>query len=121
NQAGPGNCPKCGMALIPRAEMPNENSAEDATASAQLYTCPMHPEVRLDHPGTCPKCGMTLIEDTSSSRESYEQQDTPMTHNTHMEHAGDSSMNDVPMMSMKMDSSGNNGSDQKMSMSHDDM
>ncbi|MCP2006800.1 copper-transporting P-type ATPase [Duganella violaceipulchra] len=25
-----------------------------------LYTCPMHPEIRLDHPGSCPKCGMTL-------------------------------------------------------------
>ena len=26
----------------------------------QIYTCPMHPEVRQDHPGNCPKCGMTL-------------------------------------------------------------
>ena len=25
-----------------------------------IYTCPMHPEIRLDHPGNCPKCGMTL-------------------------------------------------------------
>lgn len=25
-----------------------------------IYTCPMHPEVRLDHAGTCPKCGMAL-------------------------------------------------------------
>jgi Cu+-exporting ATPase len=25
-----------------------------------IYTCPMHPEVRLDHAGSCPKCGMTL-------------------------------------------------------------
>ncbi|MEK7064767.1 MAG: heavy metal translocating P-type ATPase, partial [Patescibacteria group bacterium] len=25
------------------------------------YTCPMHPEVRLDAPGKCPKCGMELI------------------------------------------------------------
>jgi len=25
-----------------------------------VYTCPMHPEVRLDHAGVCPKCGMTL-------------------------------------------------------------
>jgi Cu+-exporting ATPase len=24
------------------------------------YTCPMHPEVQLDHPGDCPKCGMAL-------------------------------------------------------------
>jgi P-type Cu+ transporter len=25
-----------------------------------IYTCPMHPEIRLDHPGACPKCGMAL-------------------------------------------------------------
>ncbi len=25
-----------------------------------IYTCPMHPEIELDHPGACPKCGMTL-------------------------------------------------------------
>ncbi|PHV03903.1 copper-translocating P-type ATPase [Janthinobacterium sp. BJB412] len=28
--------------------------------AAALYTCPMHPEIRLDHPGSCPKCGMAL-------------------------------------------------------------
>lgn len=26
-----------------------------------VYTCPMHPDVRLKKPGTCPKCGMTLV------------------------------------------------------------
>ena len=25
------------------------------------YTCPMHPEMVMDHPGNCPKCGMKLI------------------------------------------------------------
>jgi P-type Cu+ transporter len=25
-----------------------------------IYTCPMHPEVEVDHHGACPKCGMTL-------------------------------------------------------------
>src|SRR5439155_1396378 len=24
----------------------------------QKYTCPMHPEVVMDHPGNCPKCCM---------------------------------------------------------------
>lgn len=35
---------------------------------SEIYTCPMHPEVRKDppaggqgNPGTCPKCGMTLV------------------------------------------------------------
>jgi Cu+-exporting ATPase len=29
-------------------------------AGANVYTCPMHPEVRSDRPGPCPKCGMAL-------------------------------------------------------------
>ena len=28
--------------------------------AGQVYTCPMHPEIRQDHPGHCPKCGMAL-------------------------------------------------------------
>lgn len=28
----------------------------------KIYTCSMHPEVKLDKPGMCPKCGMELIE-----------------------------------------------------------
>ncbi len=26
-----------------------------------LYTCSMHPDVRLAQPGTCPRCGMQLV------------------------------------------------------------
>ena len=51
-QAGPGTCPKCGMALEP--------VVDTQPATRTLYTCPMHPEVEQDHPGTCPKCGMAL-------------------------------------------------------------
>jgi len=29
-------------------------------AHEKAYTCPMHPEVRLENPGNCPKCGMSL-------------------------------------------------------------
>jgi len=32
----------------------------DAPATASIYTCPMHPEIRQDHAGACPKCGMAL-------------------------------------------------------------
>ena len=28
--------------------------------AGQVYTCPMHPEVRQNEPGDCPKCGMAL-------------------------------------------------------------
>ena len=51
-QAGPGSCPKCGMALVPTTPV--------APPVAE-YTCPMHPEVRSDRPGNCPKCGMALV------------------------------------------------------------
>ena len=28
---------------------------------AEIYTCPMHPEIIRDKPGTCPICGMELV------------------------------------------------------------
>ncbi|MGZ8097071.1 MAG: heavy metal translocating P-type ATPase, partial [Methylosarcina sp.] len=31
-------------------------------ALGKIYTCPMHPDIRLEHPGNCPKCGMALEE-----------------------------------------------------------
>jgi Cu(I)/Ag(I) efflux system membrane fusion protein len=40
-------------------------------AVATLWTCSMHPQVRLDHPGQCPICGMDLVpvtaDDTTAS------------------------------------------------------
>jgi hypothetical protein len=36
------------------------------SATAQQYTCPMHPEVVKDAPGNCPKCGMKLVEKTAA-------------------------------------------------------
>ncbi|HEY5508750.1 MAG TPA: efflux RND transporter periplasmic adaptor subunit [Paludibacter sp.] len=30
-------------------------------AKKQIWTCSMHPQIRLDHPGKCPICGMELI------------------------------------------------------------
>jgi Cu+-exporting ATPase len=39
------------------------------THNSQLYTCPMHPEVRQPGPGSCPKCGMALERATLSADE----------------------------------------------------
>lgn len=50
-QLGPGECPKCGMALEPKLPVPVANTQ---------WTCPMHPEVIRDEPGSCPICGMVL-------------------------------------------------------------
>lgn len=49
---GPGNCPKCGMALEP--ESPARSTGQTK------FVCPMHPEVSQDEPGSCPICGMAL-------------------------------------------------------------
>jgi Cu+-exporting ATPase len=58
---GPGDCPKCGMALEPAiAALP---------ATKTEYTCPMHPEIVRDAPGDCPICGMALEPRTVSVEE----------------------------------------------------
>ncbi|MGD8360250.1 MAG: heavy metal translocating P-type ATPase [Gemmatimonadota bacterium] len=51
-QAGPGTCPKCGMALEPETV--------EAPSAKTEYVCPMHPEVVKSAPGACPICGMAL-------------------------------------------------------------
>ena len=61
-QAGPGSCPKCGMALEPVEPLA-------ASTGKVEYTCPMHPEVVQDHPGNCPKCGMALEPRTVAPQE----------------------------------------------------
>nr|WP_027256018.1 copper-translocating P-type ATPase [Leisingera aquimarina] len=79
-QNGPGDCPKCGMHLVPEGEA-GEHAHHDHHAhehhghagagggdydtvpagySGAVYTCPMHAEVRQTHPGSCPICGMGL-------------------------------------------------------------
>lgn len=35
-------------------------TSTDLMPTGTIYTCPMHPEIRLDHAGVCPKCGMAL-------------------------------------------------------------
>src|SRR5690242_21895639 len=30
------------------------------TGSGEIWTCPMHPQIRWDHAGNCPICGMAL-------------------------------------------------------------
>jgi Cu+-exporting ATPase len=51
---------RCRLKFIenPAAYKADKTPANEATGT--IYTCPMHPEIRLTHPGTCPKCGMTL-------------------------------------------------------------
>jgi RND family efflux transporter MFP subunit len=70
----PGECPICGMTLVPvdkegkeirsagdgkSAESEQISGTQGAVKPGQ-YSCPMHPEVVSDKPGKCPKCGMNL-------------------------------------------------------------
>jgi RND family efflux transporter MFP subunit len=57
----PGNCPICGMALVPVT--PGELKQLQPGGKVLYYTCPMpeHSSVHSDKPGKCPICGMTLI------------------------------------------------------------
>jgi len=60
-QQGPGDCPKCGMALEPVVAA--------APATRTEYTCPMHPQIVRDKPGSCPICGMALEPRTVTAEE----------------------------------------------------
>ena len=66
----PGDCPLCGMHLVPlkAAGISVETDSIPATINPgkmkmgkQQYTCSMHPKVIKDEPGKCPYCGMVLI------------------------------------------------------------
>ncbi|MGR3638823.1 copper-transporting P-type ATPase [Alterinioella nitratireducens] len=79
-QNGPGDCPKCGMHLVPESEAGahaghghhgHDHQASAAPADGRydtvpagydgaVYTCPMHPQVRQVEHGSCPICGMGL-------------------------------------------------------------
>lgn len=83
-QDGPGQCPKCGMHLVPEVEAKASHrhhhhgtghgkaaSVESGSVGGEydkvpadwigtVYTCPMHAEVRQTEPGSCPICGMGL-------------------------------------------------------------
>jgi membrane fusion protein, copper/silver efflux system len=68
-QPEPGDCPICGMDLIPAETDVVETLVESEAAEPPLttaeeeaiWTCSMHPQVRQSEPGDCPICGMDLI------------------------------------------------------------
>lgn len=81
----PGECPICGMDLVPvepgkkaggtepAGSGPAESAehahgtSDTATGGREVYTCPMHPEVVSDRPGECSKCGMDLVPEGEAS------------------------------------------------------
>lgn len=49
-------CEKCKEEFVKNPEKYLQKKEE----MKEIYTCPMHPEVKSDKPGECPKCGMKL-------------------------------------------------------------
>src|SRR5437763_6339150 len=58
----------------PRYLTSSKPDAAPAPASATIYTCPMHPQIRQPGPGICPICGMALepLAPTAESGPSHE-------------------------------------------------
>ena len=47
----------------------NQETHDHATQKETIWTCSMHPQIRMDKPGKCPICGMDLIPATEASSE----------------------------------------------------
>ena len=45
----------------------DESEVSSPLKAIDLYTCPMHPEVKQTGPGSCPKCGMALEAETPAA------------------------------------------------------
>src|SRR3954467_11222635 len=65
----PGNCPICGMKLVPMDKEHADSGGQDAGAGAGagaekkilFWRDPMHPAYHSDKPGKAPDCGMDLV------------------------------------------------------------
>ena len=56
-----GQCPICGMDLVPLRGAEEAPAAHDHGDEQGLWTCGMHPQVIEEAPGQCPICGMNLV------------------------------------------------------------
>src|SRR5678815_4514509 len=50
----------------PRSTLDRSSAASDVY-KRQIYTCPMHPQIRQVGPGSCPICGMALEPEVASA------------------------------------------------------
>lgn len=58
----PGDCPICGMSLVPAtAGAPTAAAPAPPKHDKPSYSCPMHSQIAEEKPGDCPICGMKLV------------------------------------------------------------
>jgi len=58
---GPGQCPICGMNLVPIRGLDSPEAGHDHAVSSQQWTCPEHPNIVENEPGECPIDGLDLV------------------------------------------------------------
>ena len=62
-QEEPGQCPICGMDLVPlgMGEAGHDHEAAVEASAATVWTCEEHPQIRESEPGECPIDGRPLV------------------------------------------------------------
>lgn len=67
-------CENCKEAFMKNPEKYLQKKAE----MKEVYTCPMHPEVKSDKPGKCPECGMKLEKKVMAKKHMHEHKQMKM-------------------------------------------
>jgi len=63
----------------PGAGRGEENLLTEEASHSTIWTCAMHPQIRMDHPGKCPICGMDLIPLNQAQTGNIDPDEIPLT------------------------------------------
>ena len=50
-----------GSGCTKKTSQETHSHTEVTESQKEIWTCPMHPQIRKDQPGKCPICGMDLV------------------------------------------------------------
>lgn len=62
-------------------------------SNIQHYTCPMHPQIKMESPGQCPICGMDLIPVQKENLQDHTDHQQHKAHQNHHAHEGHQNQN----------------------------
>lgn len=85
----------CLLLTLAGCNSDHKKSSEN-TATAETYTCPMHPQIIKHEPGNCPICGMPLVKKENASREISE-----VDLSTLLQGDNNTVVSSIPVISMK--------------------